>query len=120
MGCGCGTKGDDRGRERSCAVMCHVCPERQDETCTVKDMPCGDIVRLRLACPMHHHPDGAGVLVWLGVRWYGVPMPIRAMWPLLRRLHRWDRLSGPLPWCGCVKYLKDRWGATIGNARSGQ
>ena len=35
---------------------------------------------------MNPHPDGAGVLVWLGVKWYGVPAPIRWAWPVLRRL----------------------------------
>jgi hypothetical protein len=118
MGCKCHAKADSRARERSCAVMCHVCPERRGDACTAQEMPCAEIVRLRLDCPLNHHPDGAGVLVWLGVRWYGVPMPIRAAWPVLRRLYRWPQLSGPLPWCGCVKRLKDRWGTTIGNART--
>ncbi len=37
----------------------------------------------------------------MGVRWYGVPYPIR------RRLS--GRLTGPLDGCGCIKALKDLW-----------
>ena len=110
MGCGCKNAKDAPGmREyaRTCAVMCMVCIERQGQVCTVKNLPTADIVRLRIDCPMNHHPDGAGVLVWLGVKWYGVPYPIRVLWPALRRLNRWPKLSGKLPWCGCVKLWKD-------------
>lgn len=109
MGCGCKSPVNDRGRQRSCAVMCMVCPERRDQVCTVNELPTRRIVELRIACPMDHHPNGAGVLVWLGVKWYGVPAPIRWAWPVLRRLNRWPDLSGSLPWCGCVKTIKDWW-----------
>jgi hypothetical protein len=108
MGCGCNKSGvPERDRQRSCAAMCMVCIERQGQVCTIKGLPTADIIHARLDCPMNHHPDGAGVLVWLGVKWYGVPYPLRVLWPLLRRLNRWKPLSGPLPWCGCVKAWKD-------------
>lgn len=120
MGCGCQAKADDRGRERSCAVMCAVCPERGGPICTVKELPIRQIIELRLDCPLGHHPDKLGVLCWLGLRWYGVPAIVRWLYPILRRLHGWPKLTGPLPWCGCLKRLKDLWSASRGNAADRQ
>lgn len=57
-------------------------------------------------CPKGKHPDRRGVTRFVGVRWYGVPMPVRA----------WVWLTGtrhiPLrAWrlCGCAVVPKVAW-----------
>lgn len=104
MGCGgCRTKHDQRQATRVRAAMCAACQHGgalggATVECRVSGRPIAEHVRGGAVCPVGAHPKG-GVLTWLGILWYGVPMPIRVA---LR-----DKLSGPLPGCGCVKFLKD-------------
>lgn len=59
------------------------------------------------ACPRGWHPDKDGIVRWLGVRWYGVPFPIRAY--LYARLGQGspEEYIGAFAGCGCVVALKD-------------
>lgn len=109
MSCGCGAKPGESGRKRTCIVMCYACIHRTEESCSILDRPCREIVELRIPCPESRHPDASGVLISAGLRHYGVPAVIRWLWPILRRIHGWKAMSGPLPGCGCLKFWKDKW-----------
>lgn len=100
-----------RGR----ALMCQVCPEAIHAEgdfwglrgggaviCTVSGRLVRDHVQTCApSCPLERHPDHSGIVRWLGVRWLGVPAPIR--WAMF-----WW-LKGPLAGCGCSVFWKSRW-----------
>lgn len=94
---------------RACAVMCMLCPERQGDICTVTQLTVSTM--MRQGCPRGHHPDSPFdiTLQWLGLRWYGVPAPLRWTMRLLAALRVVRPLTGPLAGCGCVAPLKDRY-----------
>lgn len=120
--CGCGTCGGGCGshvpvtieRQRSWAdteanaVMCALCLRAAAGDCPQTGQP-ADIMAFTGGCPIGRHPDAAGLVRWLRVRWMGVPAPIRWAWPVLRRWLGLPPLSGPLPGCGCLLRSKAAW-----------
>jgi hypothetical protein len=88
------------------ATMCDACPHtgRKDgaQTCELAKAPILVIVTITKSCPAGRFPDKDGVIKWAGVKWYGLPEPLR-WWAVLRigKQREW-------PGCGCVKWLKDR------------
>lgn len=90
--------------------MCETCSScslagtrygRGGVACTIDGVPASRA--LSRPCPRGRHPDRQNVVRWMGVRWYGVPMPLR-IWlriahPRHPRIFRWDG-------CGCVVVLK--------------
>lgn len=116
MACGCGKKSTGTV-PASCGValpviyleraaMCRVCPHRVSQGaadlgwCSLADTGVG----LRLEggqCPAGHHPGSDGKLRWLGVKWRGIPYPVR-LW--LRVRH--GTATGKWPGCGCIDRLK--------------
>jgi len=95
------------------AAMCAACSRSVRTTdaggelwsCTVSGRPLADHIVRRARCPLGRHPScKTGVLRWLGVRWYGVPMPVRlALWACHARHPRPSRFTG----CGCLARAKD-------------
>jgi hypothetical protein len=96
------------------AAMCDTCPRvarakgvdgiARGVRCTVHGGDVASLVMRQIAtCPRGRWPDEAGVVRWLGVRWLGVPMPLRHR--LEQRYGRAVRLSA----CGCVAGLKRFW-----------
>ena len=70
-------------------------------TCTVLGRPIADLVRRSEPCPEGRHPDADGIVRWAGVRWFGVPEPLR--WAIVWALGREPRgLHG----CGCIAAVK--------------
>lgn len=103
MSCGCGKKPDSSLEHRARAVMCQTCPHASRSQggiavlCTISGLLVADHIKAKKpACPKKRH---GATIEWLRIVWYGVPMPIR-VWMM-------DRLTGPLPGCGCIKVLKD-------------
>lgn len=94
MTCTCSAKALDR------AAFCFLCPHggsaRENVVaCSIDGKPLVGRTKCAAGC------FGDGWIEWLGVRWYGVPIPLR--W-LLR-----VRVKVPLSGCGCVVRLKDVW-----------
>lgn len=98
---------------RARAAMCETCPDAVREglwfsksggakLCGLSGKP----VQLHIescapSCPRGLHPGKDGVVTWLGIRWFGVPYPIR-LWL------RW-KTTGKFPGCGCIARLKVAW-----------
>lgn len=104
MTCGCTSKAAPLTHERLAerATLCLACPERHAmTTCSLNGRPLSENVK-RGVCPDGRFPDKDGVVGWLGVRWYGVPAPIRWVWNVIR-LGKMKKLPG----CGCIKFLRD-------------
>lgn len=110
MSCGCGRrKIEPRQAERERGAMCHLCPMAERDTlepwaigavrCTISGLQIQEHTVAAAPCPLGMHPDAQGLVRWAWLIWYGVPDPIR--------LALANRLTGPLPGCGCVKYIKD-------------
>lgn len=91
-------------------AMCETCPAgtlgpsrygRGVVACSIDGKPIAKAITR--ACPRGRHPDAEGIVRWAGIRWFGVPMPLRVklrLWhPRHPRLRRWDG-------CGCVVILK--------------
>jgi hypothetical protein len=135
MSCGCGdtsiTIETPRGREVKLSViherlaMCATCSRGEhDGSFWVGGTDrCGVTGRHVLdhasgaPCPRRKFPEGARhVTRWAGLRWYGVPYPIRLVLWALAPGHR-----SPRRWleCGCIKALKDAWEMMKGVWRSG-
>ncbi len=104
MSCGCSRPTVDLS---PAAIMCGACPRRNGFVdCSVDGKP-----MLSRPCPREKHPDAIGRVRWLGIRWYGVPAPIR--WYGSAGLYaevcglganvKWRDLPG----CGCIVRLKD-------------
>lgn len=101
MSCGCGRGLADM---RVPAAMCHLCPYAEHGpsawvdgavACTVDGKP----VAGRQACP--RGVWSGGLIRWLGVKWRGVPMPIRWVMRAVYRvpLRKWVG-------CGCLDGVK--------------
>ncbi len=106
MSCGCGKPAPDLS---PAAIMCGACPRRRGFIeCRVDGKP-----MLSRPCPKGKHPDDVGRVRWLGIRWHGIPAPIR--WYGLAGLYAKTLGIGArvkwrdLPGCGCVVRLKDLW-----------
>lgn len=118
MGCGCGKKASEPVKpseaQRQRQAMCYGCEHAERESLTVlscEGLPIAHRV-VGGMCPLNRFPDRENIVRWLGVRWYGVPMPIRLWaWATHPKHPRPGTFSG----CGCVKVLKDAatraWGA---------
>lgn len=92
--CGCKASAD---RRRTDAGMCAACKWSTPERCTLDGERFRRTVRpIGKPCPLGRHSDAEGKVRWLGLRWYGVPAPLR--WFKLRG-RRW-------PGCGCIVPLK--------------
>lgn len=98
---------DDRER----AALCQFCPHADHGEgfwtqgaveCTISGRAILEHVT-GAPCPRGYHPDSRGITRWLGVRWYGVPYPIRVLLWAFGASHRrpgaWGR-------CGCLVWLK--------------
>lgn len=132
MSCGCGGNPQsraERDRRRTAAAMCILCLHRRGTMCGRYGVPVADAVQRtaylsvrviradwtvtteseeRVACD--RHPEG-DIIRWLGLRWYGVPAPLRWFLRLLIAVRRVRPLTGPLDGCGCIVALRDRWDA---------
>jgi len=104
MGCGCNAKqSSDPTRTR--AGMCLACRGSRDgERCRFSGVAL-TIHAGGLACPKRRHPV-EGVVRWLGIRWYGVPWPLR-IWLVFTKAE--CRLFD-LPGCGCMVWAKRKFG----------
>ncbi len=112
MTCGCKTLSTFQNSENLVhAAACILCPHADNGrgpyldgvvSCTIDGSTIHDRLRLK-PCPIGRHEQG-GVVRWAGVRWYGLPYPIRLwLWlfhPSHPRPKKW-------PQCGCIKRLKD-------------
>lgn len=130
--CGCGSQSRTGLSPSDAAVMCLVCPptaaRRRGEACRAEP---GRLVSVSVrasegSCPRGHHDVAPR---WMGVRWAGVPRPVR--WALSVPLVRmamgleadppadsaaaaWRR--GERGGCGCVVELKEGWQAISSSA----
>ena len=94
------------GVRESNAVMCLTCPSLSltETHCLVSQEP----VWLHIMgkpCPRLRHLQD-GVVRWLGMRWYGVPWPIR-VWRWRKSKKRWIDFGRQFVGCGCFKWPKD-------------
>lgn len=104
--------GDEFAALRVRLCMCRFCAGAKADRCPRDGEAIGaKLVPVTYSCPRRRHPDADGIVRWLGVRWYGVPMPLRALAWLLhargtRPLREYVRTYAG---CGCVKVLRDFW-----------
>jgi len=101
MSCGCQSNPDTHTR----AAMCCVCPDYAHEVgvCGLSQRPVAMHIRGQLPCHAGSHPNEAGVVVWCGVRWIGVPMPVRLwLWVVSPKHPKPSAFGG----CGCILFLK--------------
>jgi len=116
MSCGCSDaercKAKD-GRDVRCSsqtkyAICRQCKHYDDGQCKH-----GEPFPVRLTydghpCPLGVHPDPDGIVRWFGLRWYGVPYPVRLAMVYDGQIKR----AKDLPGCGCIvalKQLTERW-----------
>ena len=85
-------------------VVCANCKHCTLSNCAKSMMPLESHIQGR-PCPLGKHPDANGWIRWLGVRWIGLPMPVR--WWL--SLVNWNRFYIDTPGCGCALWLKRLW-----------
>ena len=85
-------------------VICANCKHCTPNLCGVSMHPLASHISGR-ACPLGKHPDANGWVTWCGIRWIGLPMPVRLWWSLLN----WNRLYIDTPGCGCALWLKRLW-----------
>ena len=113
MSCGCGampgstTPTQSSRYVASRAALCQTCRHamRDDRrgavACRLSGRKIVSLVVSAHACPIGRHPDDDGIVRWMGLRWMGVPEPLR--WRLVWMLRREPRgLHG----CGCVAAIK--------------
>lgn len=91
------------------AARCHLClysehlPDAVNQGATL----CYDGVPIvgRSVCPRGYF-DSTGIVRWMGIRWYGLPIFMRVFLYLFKRSH--PKISS---WnsCGCVVVIKDFW-----------
>ena len=88
------------------AGMCATCPHASRlvtlHVCTLDGKDCTDHA-IKGKCPRGRYPDRDGLVRWLGVRWVGMPAPLR--WRFEARYGRAPRVDG----CGCVASVKRFW-----------
>ncbi len=94
------------------AMCCWICPERLGAVCGVTGASTYTQVTLG-RCPVGGYPDAAGVVVAGGVRFHGVPAPVRWLWGIgiVRWIVRGKVGEKPrkLPGCGCAVAPKALW-----------
>lgn len=88
--------------------MCFGCEHADRKGLTVLSCEGVPIVHRITAgqCPLNRHPDPAGVVKWAGIRWLGVPYPLR-LWAWL--MHPKHPRPSSIRQCGCIKPLKELW-----------
>ena len=116
MSCGCGKVAPNvpsmamvQSANRARAIMCQTCiyGERTDSTTfglavvSCDGVPIAQYITGFSRCPKEKHPDQYGVVRWLGIRWFGVPKPLRML------MRPW--LTGDVQGCGCIARLKTLW-----------
>lgn len=87
------------------AAMCETCPAGRRgprggvALCTITGRDIAQHVDGSAACPKRRFPDANGLIRWLGIRWIGVPRPLRWLlsWRGLRRAHYG---------CGCIFFIR--------------
>lgn len=100
------------------ALACAVCPHAVQDN-KGRRMYCGRqgnrsiallTVSAKATCPVRRWPNEKGETRWLGMRWLGVPEPLR--WVFLWRNKRNPKADG---WsCGCLAWLRlSRCGALL-------
>lgn len=93
------------------ATCCIACPEHHGFTvCTVSGKLASTHVKTGM-CPLGNFPDQNGVVTWLGVRWMGIPAPVRwasNTW-LGRKAFGFRKPLPKLPGCGCLADIKAAW-----------
>ena len=111
MACGCSSVAGPNLAMSERAMMCGACPERSGVTaCTISGRPLVQHITEGV-CPLGSFPGPGRQTEWIGVKWWGVPAPIR--WAARTRLGR-AILGGipkpaPHPGCGCLVRLKALW-----------
>lgn len=85
-------------------VICANCNHHTPNICSVSMHPLESHINGR-TCPLRKHPDANGWIRWCGIRWIGLPLPVR-LWLSLRF---WDALYMDTPGCGCILWLKRLW-----------
>jgi len=110
MPCGCNAKSKPSPSLAGKAAMCHVCPHGERDggvgvvACTISGKNILQATASDATCPQGRFPDADGIVVWRGLRWLGVPEPLR--WRLVWDLGREPRhLDG----CGCIAAIKASW-----------
>lgn len=108
MACGCSQSPEAIASTRTNAARCGMCiyathgPDAINQGAVL----CYDGVPIvgRTACPRGYFGDG--FVRWLGVKWYGLPAPMRWFLWAMKRTHPASRsFSG----CGCSVRLKSAW-----------
>lgn len=103
-------------RASVCAVMCDHCRVSAKNAdgwaigCKLTGLTVSAACRTHLHCPLSRLPDYEGIVVWLGIRWYGVPFPLR-VWRWATKFNDIDLYEylARYPQCGCIVVLKDWW-----------
>jgi hypothetical protein len=122
MACGCSQGPPTDSITNAC--LCSWCPDRSGLThCSLNGQPLHLLIHTG-TCPAGRHADAHGRVVWCGIRWIGVPYPLRlAMRYKLGRLivgcgNRVDtrKLAG----CGCIERFKQAWEKLIGRRTDSQ
>lgn len=87
------------------AAMCAACAAERNGVCRASGHAAASHFMGGAPCPRRRHADPAGVVRWLGLRWWGAPILVR--WRLaVRAGMRRPRLPG----CGCLAALRRRGG----------
>lgn len=89
---------------RTRTIICASCKHADDHAaCTIDGHPIGWHVQGG-KCPKGKQADHYGHVRWLGVKWLGIPRPVR-WWHNLTEKLQWDQVPG----CGCILWLKRIW-----------
>lgn len=110
MACGCG------GNPSAAKINAGVCLACGDAAagltvCSIDGQPL-TAHAMRGSCPAGRHLSKQGTVQWLGIRWYGLPWPIKAAcrWFLGRLvLGGGSVLAVADTGCGCTVRLKHAW-----------
>jgi len=103
----CGCKAIDSARAR--AAICVVCAGPAATACPASGHPITMHVNGQ-PCPRGKHPACDGTVRACGLRWMGVPAPVR-WWLWLRHFRGEERgrWAAKFTGCGCIQWLKERW-----------
>lgn len=107
----CGTvTGGETALRYTRSGMCAGCPWQARDGPVVLCAVNGRLIDIGDAdgCGRGIWPEAGGVVRWCGVRWHGVPWPLR--WRLVRRGVMPRAGMALLPGCGCIVPLKSLWG----------
>lgn len=117
MGCG-GCRSDSRSIEtadaRARAVRCHLCPHGQAiqglTICTINGDTIGyrELHQPQRTCPLKRWPDESGKVRWLGMKWRGLPWPLRIRIALEAAVRSFRKRMEETryPGCGCHDRIK--------------